>query len=314
MKVWSLGDAVVDLIPLHNMQYEACAGGAPVNVAAGIAKLGQPSGFIGRVGEDAFGHFMQKTLFDLGVDTAAMEFDELHRTSTVLVSLQENGEREFSFLVSPSADQFLSSKNLPIFEKGILHFCSLALVHPVCRGSLVEAIDKMKQSEGLLSFDINIRPQMWADPIEMQTTVEQFAHRADILKLSEEELLWLTSEVALDTALEKLKDYPASLKIITQGAKGCLVLTPNRQIAISAYRVESIDTTGAGDAFMAGLLAAISQFGVNDSEEYFLKIITQAAACGALATTRKGAISAAPSQYELAEFIRQQPPLHIRDL
>lgn len=97
MKVWSLGDAVVDLIPLQNMQYEACAGGAPVNVATGVAKLGQQSGFIGRVGEDAFGHFMQKTLFDLGVDTRAMEFDEFHRTSTVLVSLQENGERDFTF-------------------------------------------------------------------------------------------------------------------------------------------------------------------------------------------------------------------------
>ncbi|MDV5226901.1 aminoimidazole riboside kinase [Providencia rettgeri] len=314
MKVWSLGDAVVDLLPLQNMQYEACAGGAPVNVAAGIAKLGQPSGFIGRVGEDAFGHFMQKTLFDLGVDTSSMEFDEVYRTSTVLVSLQENGEREFSFLVSPSADQFLSNKNLPIFDKGILHFCSLALVHPVCRGSLLEAMDKMKQSEGLLSFDVNIRPQMWADPIEMQTTVERFAHQADILKLSEEELLWLTEEVSFDMALEKLTGYPASLKIITQGSKGCVVLTPKRQIAISAYSVESIDTTGAGDAFMAGLLAAISQFGVNDSDEYFLKIITQAAACGALATTRKGAISAAPSQDELAEFIRQQPPLHIREL
>lgn len=314
MKVWSLGDAVVDLIPLHNMQYQACAGGAPVNVAAGIAKLGQLSGFIGRVGEDAFGHFMQKTLFDLGVDTTAMEFDEIYRTSTVLVSLQENGEREFSFLVSPSADQFLSNQNLPTFNKGILHFCSLALVHPVGRSSLVAAMSKMKQAEGLLSFDVNIRPQMWADPIEMQTTVEQFAHQADILKLSEEELLWLTTEITLDMALEKLKSYPASLKIITQGAKGCLVLTAKRQIAISAYCVESIDTTGAGDAFMAGLLAAIAQFGVNDSEEYFLKIITQAAACGALATTRKGAISAAPSQHELAEFIRQQPPLHIRDL
>lgn len=97
MKVWSLGDAVVDLIPLHSMQYEACAGGAPVNVAAGVAKLGIPSGFIGRVGEDAFGHFMQKTLFDIGVDTSTMEFDERYRTSTVLVSLHENGEREFSF-------------------------------------------------------------------------------------------------------------------------------------------------------------------------------------------------------------------------
>ncbi|BBV09585.1 TPA: aminoimidazole riboside kinase [Providencia stuartii] len=313
MKVWSLGDAVVDLIPLHSMQYEACAGGAPVNVAAGVAKLGIPSGFIGRVGEDAFGHFMQKTLFDIGVDTSAMEFDERYRTSTVLVSLHENGEREFSFLVSPSADQFLSNKNLPRFEKDILHFCSLALVHPVCRASLNEAIDKIQQAGGLLSFDINIRPQMWSDPIEMHTKVDEFAYQADILKLSEDELLWLVEEVTLDRAIEKLKNYPARLKVVTQGAKGCLVLTPTHQIGISAYRVESVDTTGAGDAFMAGLLAAIAQFGVSDNDDDLMKVITQATACGALATTRKGAISAAPSQQELTAFIHQQPPLHIRE-
>ena len=314
MKVWSLGDAVVDLIPLQNMQYEACAGGAPVNVAAGVAKLGQPSGFIGRVGEDAFGHFMQKTLFDLNVDTSAMEFDELHRTSTVLVSLHENGEREFSFLVSPSADQFLSNKNLPVFDKDILHFCSLALVHTVCREALIQAIDKMKQAGGLLSFDINIRPQMWADPNEMHSIVDEFSYKADILKLSDDELLWLTKEISLDNAVDKLKKYPARLKIVTQGAKGCLVITPNSKVAISAYQVESVDTTGAGDAFMAGLLAAIAQYGVSDNEDYFMTIVTQAAACGALATTRKGAISAAPTQQELIDFIAQQPPLHQREL
>ncbi len=314
MKIWSLGDAVVDLIPLQNMQYEACAGGAPVNVAAGVAKLGQSSGFIGRVGEDAFGHFMQKTLFDLGVDTSAMEFDQQHRTSTVLVSLHENGEREFSFLVSPSADQFLSHKNLPLFDKDILHFCSLALVNIVCRTSLAKAIEKMKHASGLLSFDINLRPQMWPDLNEMYAVIDAFSSEADILKLSDDELLWLTKEMTLENAVEKLQKYPARLKIVTQGAKGCLVITPNSQVAISAYLVESVDTTGAGDAFMAGLLAAIAQYGILDNEDYFMKIVTQAAACGALATTRKGAISAAPTQQELIDFIALQPPLHQREL
>ena len=314
MKVWSLGDAVVDLIPLQNMQYEACAGGAPVNVAAGIAKLGFRSGFIGRVGEDAFGHFMQKTLFDLGVDTSAMEFDEQHRTSTVLVSLHENGEREFSFLVSPSADQFLSNQNLPNFDQDILHFCSLALVNQTCRNSLSDAMDKIKIAGGLISFDINIRPQMWADPHEMHSVVDEFAFQADILKLSDDELLWLTKQITLENALEELKKYPAKLKVITQGAQGCLVITPNNRVAVSAYLVDSVDTTGAGDAFMAGLLAAIAQYGLLENESYFMKIVTQATACGALATTRKGAISAAPTQHELAEFIHNQPPLHQRAL
>ncbi len=257
---------------------------------------------------------MQKTLFDLNVDTSAMEFDELHRTSTVLVSLHENGEREFSFLVSPSADQFLSNKNLPVFENDILHFCSLALVHQVCRSALEQVIAKIKQAGGLLSFDINIRPQMWSDPNEMHRIVDEFAYQADILKLSDDELLWLTKEITLDSAVEKLKKYPARLKVVTQGAKGCLVITPSSKVAISAYRVESVDTTGAGDAFMAGLLAAIAQYGVSDNRDYFMTIVTQAAACGALATTRKGAISAAPNQQELIEFIAQQPPLHQREL
>lgn len=212
MKVWSLGDAVVDLIPLQNMQYEACAGGAPVNVAAGVARLGQQSGFIGRVGEDAFGHFMQKTLFDLGVDTHAMEFDEFHRTSTVLVSLQENGERDFTFLVAESADQFLTEKSLPAFEKDILHFCSLALVNPICRSTLDCAIKSIKESGSLLSFDINLRPQMWRDHEEMREIIDNYAHKADILKLSEDELTWMTQEVTLNNALKKIRKLSRSFK------------------------------------------------------------------------------------------------------
>ena len=102
--------------------------------------------FIGRVGEDAFGHFMQKTLFDLGVDTSTMEFDELHRTSTVLVSLQENGERDFYFLVADSADQFLTNKSLPVFEKTFYIFVHFALVNPICRSTLDSAISKRKKN------------------------------------------------------------------------------------------------------------------------------------------------------------------------
>lgn len=314
MKVWALGDAVIDLLPLKGMQYEACAGGAPVNVAAGVARLGQNSGFIGRVGEEAFGHFMQKTLFELGVDTSAMEFDDKYKTSTVLVSLHENGEREFSFLVSPSADQFLTAKNLPKFGNDILHFCSLALVHETCRASLSTAIKNIQQTGGLLSFDINIRPQMWADPNEMHCVIDTFATQADILKLSDDELLWLTKESCFDDAISKLQKYPASLKIVTQGAKGCQVFTSYTSIAVSAYLVDSIDTTGAGDAFMAGLLAGVSQYGLSNTGDSLMKIISQASACGALATTKKGAISAAPTQQELIEFIQQQPLLSQREI
>ena len=122
-KVWSLGDAVIDLLPFGEMNYRACAGGAPANVAIGIAKLGLPSGFIGRVGNDPFGHFMEKTFCEHHVDCQSLEKDDEHRTSTVVVDLGENGERSFTFLVSPSADQFLSEQAVPEFNQDILHFC-----------------------------------------------------------------------------------------------------------------------------------------------------------------------------------------------
>ena len=140
MNIWTLGDAVVDLLPLSNMQYQACAGGAPFNVAVGAAKLGCQSGFIGRVGEDTFGYFLRESLDKYGVNTHHMQFDDRFRTSTVLVSLATNGEREFTFLVNPSADQFLTLDSLPHFDQDILHFCSLALVSEECRNTLNSAI------------------------------------------------------------------------------------------------------------------------------------------------------------------------------
>lgn len=306
MNIWALGDAVVDLLPLSNMQYEACAGGAPVNVAVGAALLGQPSGFIGRVGKDAFGYFLRDAMAAAGVNTQHMEFDPAYRTSTVLVSLAEEGERHFEFLVNPSADQFLSPAALPELGRDILHCCSLALVASECRQTLAHALAQLRNANGVLSFDINLRSQMWADKTEMLTRIDQLARQSDILKMSLEELHWLTQSEDAEVALQRLTAYPARLKVITQGAEGALVLWQERWIAFSSYRVESIDTTGAGDAFMAGLLAAIAAHGWPENETELCDLMAQASACGALATTRKGALKALPIKEALQTFILSQ--------
>ena len=180
MTIWTLGDAVVDLLPRDNMQFEACAGGAPFNVAIGVARLGHDSGFIGRVGNDAFGRFLHQTLVTAQVDTKSLEFDPKRHTSTVLVSLDSDGERQFDFLVNPSADQFLSPASLPDFGHDILHFCSLALVAPDCRATLTQAMAAMRQAGGTLSFDINLRPQMWSNETQMFDQVSDFARQSDI--------------------------------------------------------------------------------------------------------------------------------------
>ncbi|MGA4658849.1 aminoimidazole riboside kinase [Citrobacter braakii] len=305
MKIWTLGDAVVDLLPLSDMQYQACAGGAPFNVAIGSARLGCQSGFIGRVGDDDFGHFLKKTLSDSGVSTESLQLDNQHKTSTVLVSLGCSGERGFTFLTDPSADQFLTPDALPDFSDDILHFCSLALVAKTCRETLVTAISHVKQHGGLLSFDVNLREQMWLDKHEMVEAVRHFSSQVDILKLSEEEWYWITGTHDFTLALDSLKALPAQLKVVTYGAQGAMVLWRDSVIHFNGYTVDSVDTTGAGDAFVAGLLAWIAHSGMPQSVEQLRQSIAQASACGALATTCKGALTALPDTNALNAFITQ---------
>ena len=305
MNIWTLGDAVVDLLPLSDMQYQACAGGAPFNVAVGTARLNCQSGFIGRVGDDDFGHFLRKTLCDSGVSIQCLQMDNQHRTSTVLVSLKSGGERGFTFLTNPSADQFLTSDALPEFSNDILHCCYLALVAEACRDTLATAVGKIKQRGGLLSFDVNLREQMWGDKQEMLTCVHHFATQADILKLSEEEWYWMTGTHDFTRALNALKVLPAEMKIVTYGAQGAMVLWRDMVIHFNGYTVDSVDTTGAGDAFLAGLLACIAHTGIPQSFDQLRRAIAQASACGALATTQKGALTALPDTKSLDTFITQ---------
>ncbi|EJW0685465.1 aminoimidazole riboside kinase, partial [Escherichia coli] len=233
--------------------------------------------------------------------------DKYHRTSTVLVSLKDQGERGFTFLTNPSADQFLTQDALPAFSDDILHFCSLALVAADCRTTLTKAVQEVIDHGGLISFDVNLRDQMWRDKEEMFATVSQFAEKADILKLSEEEWYWLMGTHDYTEALEALKTHPARLKVVTFGARGSLVLWQDMVIHFRGFNVKSIDTTGAGDAFMAGLLASIANKGLPMNFPELQLAITQASATGALATTKKGALTALPDTAALETFINHFP-------
>lgn len=153
-KVWVLGDAVVDLLPESDGRLLPCPGGAPANVAVGIARLGGISGFIGRVGDDPFGALMQRTLLTEGVDITYLKQDEWHRTSTVLVDLNDQGERSFTFMVRPSADLFLETTDLPCWRHGEwLHLCSIALSAEPSRTSAFTAMTAIRHAGGFVSFD-----------------------------------------------------------------------------------------------------------------------------------------------------------------
>ena len=302
-KIWVLGDAVVDLIPDGENHYLRCAGGAPANVAVGIARLGGESAFIGRVGKDPLGEFMQQTLQQENVQTSHMILDPQQRTSTVIVGL-DNGERSFTFMVNPSADQFLQVVDLPNFQANEwLHCCSIALINNPSRETTFEAIRRIKAAGGFFSFDPNLRESLWASFDDMKQTVMQAVALADVLKFSEEELTLLTDTQTLDDAFEKITAlYPEKLIIVTLGKDGARYHLAGKQDVVAGKALKPVDTTGAGDAFVGGLLAGLSQHANWKEISVLEQILRQANACGALATTAKGAMSALPNKAQLAAF------------
>lgn len=303
-KIWVLGDAVVDLIPDGENHYLKCAGGAPANVAVGVSRLGVSAGFIGRVGHDPLGKFMQQTLKAENVGVEQMILDPKQRTSTVIVGL-DDGERSFTFMVNPSADQFLEVADLPQFQADEwLHCCSIALINEPSRSTTFEAIRRIKQAGGFFSFDPNLRESLWKSLDEMKQVVNQAVALADVLKFSEEELTLLTDTTTLEAATAAITaQYPEKLIIITLGKDGAIYHLNGESKLVAGKALKPVDTTGAGDAFVSGLLAGLSQSSDWKKESVLVGIIRKANASGALATTQKGAMSALPSKEELETFL-----------
>lgn len=304
-RVWVLGDAVVDLVPDGNERYLKCPGGAPANVAVGVARLAGDSGFIGRVGADPLGRFLQQVLQREGVDIGAMHLDTEHRTSTVLVDLDEAGERSFTFLVKPSADLFLQTAELPSFQAGQwLHLCSIALAQDPSRNTAFAAMQAIRAAGGFVSFDPNIREEFWPAPEALHQCLAQALALADVVKLSREELEALCGNQPIEPAMSELMSrYPIRLLLVTLGAEGVVVHDRQQLHHIPARRIQPLDTTGAGDAFVAGLLAGLAQHPELPAGDALRAIIAQAQGCGALATTAKGAMTALPNREQLHHFL-----------
>ena len=300
-KVWVLGDAVVDLLPESDGRLLPCPGGAPANVAVGIARLGGTSGFIGRVGDDPFGALMQRTLLTEGVDITYLKQDEWHRTSTVLVDLNDQGERSFTFMVRPSADLFLETTDLPCRRHGEwLHLCSIALSAEPSRSSAFTAMTAIRHAGGFVSFDPNIREDLWQDEHLLRLCLRQALQLADVVKLSEEEWRLISGKTQNDRDICALaKEYEIAMLLVTKGAEGVVVCYRGQVHHFAGMSVNCVDSTGAGDAFVAGLLTGLSSTGLETDEREMRRIIDLAQRCGALAVTAKGAMTALPCRQEL---------------
>ncbi|TQI82271.1 fructokinase [Serratia fonticola] len=307
-RVWVLGDAVVDLVPETSNSYLKCPGGAPANVAVGIARLGGNSAFIGRVGKDSFGAFLQQVLRAENVDTHYMTQDSEHHTSTVVVDLDQHGERSFTFMVKPSADLFLQPTDLPAFRAGEwLHACSISLSQEPSRSATYAAMERIRAAGGWVSFDPNIREDVWQQPQALRPCLHQALQLANVVKISLEELSFISNINELGNAIDwMMARFPLHLLLVTLGSDGVCMHDRKQLRHFHATPVTPIDTTGAGDAFVAGLLAALAELGRIPHEAEWASVIAQAQACGALATTAKGAMTALPRTDQLNAFLQRQ--------
>jgi len=313
-EIITLGELLIDFVPtvsgvslIEAPAFQKAPGGAPANVAVGLARLGISSGFMGKVGEDAFGHFLAQTLEQDGVDISALRFASEARTALAFVSLKADGERDFMFYRNPSADMLYRSDELDevyIRSAKIFHFGSISLISDPSRTTTFRAIEIAQSNGSLISYDPNLRLNLWPDEASARQGILKAWPMAQVIKISEEELSFLSGESDILIGAHSLWHDRLKLLVITRGKSGCTYMTPELAGDVGGYSVPAVDTTGAGDGFVAGLLKGIYENLDHKLDEPRLIAICQYAnAVGALTTTERGAIPALPTRQEVESFL-----------
>ncbi|KAL5731095.1 fructokinase [Ranunculus cassubicifolius] len=314
-RIVSFGEMLIDFVPTVSGVSLAEApgfikapGGAPANVACAISKHGGSAAFVGKFGDDEFGHFLAELLTTNGVNTDGVRFDENARTALAFVTLKMNGEREFMFYRNPSADMLLKESELDfdlIKQAQIFHYGSISLITEPCRSAHLAALKVAKESGVFLSYDPNVRLPLWSSAEAAQEGIMSIWKEADFIKVSDEEVKFLTGgdpydeENVLSLWFDGLK-----LLVVTDGEKGCRYFTKNFKGKVEGFAVNTIDTTGAGDAFVGGFLHLIAKdSSIFEEENKLREALTFANACGALCTIQKGAIPALPTTEAAHELI-----------
>lgn len=320
-KLYTLGELLIDFLPVSYLEdtslkqaFTPVAGGAPANVAASVCKLGIPSYFIGKVGEDIFGTFLQDTLKSLGVGTDYVSATMEGNTALAFVSLDKDGERSFTFYRKQCADSLLTKEDIPknAFDKNtIFHHGSISLISNPSKEATEYAIDCAQKAGSIVSYDPNIRMLLWPDATAIKKTVPEYFKYAHVIKLSDEEVEFLFDSSS-DDIIHSLFSSATKLILITKGKKGAVAYTPNNKIALKGFNVNAVDTTGAGDAFMAGVLYQLLFRNITldtidkalESPLLLEEILLFANANAALTTTKKGAFAALPSLQEVDALIK----------
>lgn len=283
-------------------------GGAPANVAVGLAKLGIDAGFIGKVGTDPFGDFLTETLQQHNVDTSYLIAGEESRTTLAFVATRSDGKKDITFYRHPGADIQLSPDEIDanyIQSAELFHYGSVSLSHSPTREATLKAIQCASSAGSLISYDPNLRLMLWDKPDEAKYWIWKVMPYADIVKISEEEWEFITGDVELTNGIKKILDLGVKLLVVTLGERGCYYTNGTIESSIEGYKANVVDTLGAGDAYVAAMLSKLIK--LKDLSNLKLQqlnpIMQYANAAGALATQKVGVIPSLPTHGEIEQFL-----------
>ncbi|MCM1131089.1 MAG: carbohydrate kinase [Roseburia sp.] len=310
-KLYSIGELLIDFQSVgtgslkETKQFIKNAGGAPANVCVQAVKLGCEAVYLTQVGNDGFGDFLIEALKNEGVDVSYISKSNVYDTSLAFVSYKEDGEREFSFYRKMAADLYFTKedfKNVKFQPSDILEFGSVALKTDVARQTHNDLIIRAKASKALIAFDPNLRLNLWENHEELKCVVKEYISYADIIKIGLDELEFITGKNE-ELAVKEILHKDLKVLLVTYGSHGARVyLRNNKSYYHPGYKVQAVDTTGAGDSFFGAFLAEVLAGGLESCD--FIKALDMACKCGAYTTTGYGAIPAMGTKENVVKEIK----------
>ena len=315
--VVALGELLIDFTEngksaQGNPLFEANPGGAPCNVLSMLNNLGKKTSFIGKVGNDQFGKTLKKALEELGIGTENLLMDDEVHTTLALVHTFVDGDRDFSFYRNPGADMMLTVDELNldlIRDTRIFHFGTLSMTHEGIRATTKKAVETAKEAGDLISFDPNLREPLWDSLDNAKEQVRWGLGKCDVLKISDNEIQWLTGEEDFTAGVKKIREeFPIPLILVSMGRDGSRAYYGDHYVEAAPFLQENtIETTGAGDTFCACVLNYVLEHGLEAlTDEQLKEMLTFANAAASIITTRKGALRVMPTREEGLDFLKKQ--------
>lgn len=312
--VVALGELLIDftqngMSEQGNLLFEANPGGAPCNVLAMLNNLGHKTAFLGKVGNDSFGTQLKSVVSKVGINVDGLVLDNNVHTTLAFVHTLTDGDRDFSFYRNPGADMMFGEEDIleeKLIHTKIFHFGTLSMTHDKVREATKKAIRIAKSNGAIISFDPNLRPPLWEDLEVAKEQVRYGLSQCDILKISDNEIQWLTGESDYTKGVKKIhEEFSIPLILVSMGREGSRAYYGDNIIEAAAFIQEkTIETTGAGDTFCACILHYVLLYGLDNLDRNQIQEMLQFSnAAASLITTKRGALKVMPEKEDIENLI-----------